>query len=311
MVDFGIQIVVSSIWFWKKNGLILEDNAEIWWQKKGKMFLVFACACHGWYFLIKKLICNNLAAFGPSNIWKHGMLFSLFSYCFCVCGGFVQSFCYWDMPIVFNMASQTCMVLITWHVCVFITWHMCVHYMACVCSIHVMFWFQKIQIIFCQACGATIFLLPYNQSFAQSRCDVAMHKAHAHANILHGHISYMTFVECASPSVACVLAAWAHWFMLLILHAMGTSGANVPSEPYMQQWRESEEFCLGDHPPGAYLQCDAVGCTGRSWIWCWRLNERNQRCRHCRQFWSNVFLSSGYRFWAWQATRQWPAYLQL
>lgn len=95
-------------------------------------------------------------------------------------------------------------------VCVFITWHMCVHYMACVCSIHVMFWFQKIQIIFCQACGATIFLLPYNQSFAQSRCDVAMHKAHAHANILHGHISYMTFVECASPSVACVLAAWAH-----------------------------------------------------------------------------------------------------
>ena len=139
MVDFGIQIVVSSIFIWKKNRFDPWRQSRNLVAEKRKMFLVFACACHGWYFLIKKLICNNLAAFGPSNIWKHGMLFSLFSYCFCVCGGFVQSFCYWDMPIVFNMASQTCMVLITWHVCVcslhgicvFITWHVYVQYMSC------------------------------------------------------------------------------------------------------------------------------------------------------------------------------------
>ena len=312
MVDFGIQIVVSSIFIWKKTGLILEDNAEIWWQKKGKCFWFLHVHAMADIFWLKNSFATIWLLLAHQTYENMGCYFHYFPIAFV----FVE--------VLFRVSvTGTCQLFSTWPakpawfslhgmcVCVFITWHMCVHYMACVCSIHVMFWFQKIQIIFCQACGATIFLLPYNQSFAQSRCDVAMHKAHAHANILHGHISYMTFVECASPSVACVLAAWAHWFMLLILHAMGTSGANVPSEPYMQQWRESEEFCLGDHPPGAYLQCDAVGCTGRSWIWCWRLNERNQRCRHCRQFWSNVFLSSGYRFWAWQATRQWPAYLQL
>ena len=138
--------------------------------------------------------------------------------------------CYFHyFPIAFVFVEVLFRVSVTGTCQLFSTWPakpawfslhgmcVCVHYMAYVCSLHGMCMFntchvlvQKIQIIFCQACGATIFLLPYNQSFAQSRCDVAMHKAHAHANILHGHISYMTFVECASPSVACVLAAWAH-----------------------------------------------------------------------------------------------------
>ena len=90
----------------------------------------------------------------------------------------------------------------------------------------------------------------------------------------------MIFAAWASPSPKQLHVYWKLGLSLiccyLFLSIMGTSGANVPSEAYMQQWRESEDFCLGDHPPGAYLQCDAVGCTGGSWIWCWRLNERTR-----------------------------------
>lgn len=70
----------------------------------------------------------------------------------------------------------------------------------------------------------------------------------------------MIFVDWASSSPKQLHVYWKlgliDWLLLIF---MGTSGANVPSEAYMQQWRESEDFCLGDHPPGAYLQCDAVG----------------------------------------------------
>ena len=90
----------------------------------------------------------------------------------------------------------------------------------------------------------------------------------------------MIFADWVSPSPKLLHVYWKLGLSLiccyLFLSIMGTSGANVPSEAYMQQWRESEDFCLGDHPPGAYLQCDAVGCTGGSWIWCWRLNERTR-----------------------------------